>query len=76
MCCFCLPRMIVPETIAHLKAMFEKISLRPWKSTRSLSRFLKLCLLNIVEFCKGGSQMGGKFFWYIFASCSSCRTMT
>lgn len=51
-CCFCL----------HLKAMFEEISLRPWKSTRSLSRFLKLCLLNIVEFCKGGCQMEGNFF--------------
>ena len=37
-CCFCLPR------------MFEEISLRPCKLTGSLSRFLKLCLLDIVEF--------------------------
>ena len=33
-CCFCLPR------------MFEEISLRPWKLTRSLSRFLKLGYLK------------------------------
>lgn len=63
-CCFCLPR------------MFEEISLRPWKLTRSLSRFLKLCLLNIVEFCKGGSQMGGKFFWYFFCQLLFMQTMT
>ena len=41
MCCFCLQGMIIPETIAQLKAMFEENSLRPWKSTTLVSRFLK-----------------------------------